>query len=450
MAPTTPIGTRSVKPSLPSPASSASSGTTSPASVRASAAANWNVPTARSASTRAVLIGLAASRAMIVANSSRRSPSSPRRDRGSPHASRAAAGGRGSAAAAAITARSTSAGVAAGTSPITTRRRASARRRWKEPSVSWWRRRPGEPAAREPSCERRYCRRCRPLRPPSTRSSTGPVRSPSPIAAAQRRPGEHDAGVRGRGRPRLPLPRDRRHASPPTASLVAFHDDDLMRTCGRPGKISELPWSEVRTAMVDGKAPIPSLEELLGTFPDGAGQHRLQGRRRGATPSSPRSKRTDSIDRVCLASFSDRRLKQLRAALGPRACTSLGPAALALLRFGLMRHPHGHAAQVPVKQWFITVTNAKFVERAHDLGLQVHVWTIDDPAEMNRLLDLGVDGIMTDQAARAQAGARGPWPVARATVNGRLVSSRRADRPPTSAGPSSAPCRWRCAAADPR
>ena len=76
IAPTTPMGTRRVKPSLPSPAASASSGTISPDNLRASAAANWNVPTARSASARAVLIGFAASLAMIVANSSRRSASS--------------------------------------------------------------------------------------------------------------------------------------------------------------------------------------------------------------------------------------------------------------------------------------------------------------------------------------------------------------------------------------
>ena len=73
MAPTTPIGTRRVKPSLPSPGCDASSGTISPASVRASAAANGNVLTARSASTRAVLIGLAASAAIVRANSSVRS-----------------------------------------------------------------------------------------------------------------------------------------------------------------------------------------------------------------------------------------------------------------------------------------------------------------------------------------------------------------------------------------
>ena len=50
--------------------------------------------------------------------------------------------------------------------------------------------------------------------------------------------------------------------------LVAFHDDDLSRTCGRPGRISDLPWSEVKTALVDGTAPIPLLEDMLGTWPE--------------------------------------------------------------------------------------------------------------------------------------------------------------------------------------
>jgi glycerophosphoryl diester phosphodiesterase len=53
--------------------------------------------------------------------------------------------------------------------------------------------------------------------------------------------------------------------------------------------------------------------------------------------------------------------------------------------------------QVPVKQWVIPVVDARFIARAHELDLQVHIWTIDDAAEMDRLLDLGVDGIMTDR-----------------------------------------------------
>ena len=150
--------------------------------------------------------------------------------------------------------------------------------------------------------------------------------------------------------------------------------------------------------MVDGKAPMPSLEELLDAFP--TARVNIDCKANDTVDALVAAvKRTNAIDRVCLASFSDRRLKRLRAELGPQVCTSLGPEALDPAPLGLMRHSNGRAAQVPVKQGPITVTNAKFVERAHRLGVQVHVWTIDDAAEMNRLLDLGVDGIMTDKPA---------------------------------------------------
>ena len=192
--------------------------------------------------------------------------------------------------------------------------------------------------------------------------------------------------------------------------LVAFHDNDLQRTCGRPGKISELPWSAVSKALVDGKAPIPQLEELIGTWP----QARINidcktGSAIDALIASLR--RTNSLDRVCVAAFNDVRLKRLRNALGTGLCTSLGPVELGLLRFGLLRRPPGLAAQVPVKQGPVTVVNRSFIERSHLLGLQVHVWTIDDAPEMERLLDLGVDGIMTDSPLilRQVLESRGSW-----------------------------------------
>jgi glycerophosphoryl diester phosphodiesterase len=69
------------------------------------------------------------------------------------------------------------------------------------------------------------------------------------------------------------------------------------------------------------------------------------------------------------------------------------------------------AAQVPVRHSGIRVVTPRFLAYAHRLGLQVHVWTIDDPARMHELLDLGVDGIMTDRVdvLREAYRARGLW-----------------------------------------
>jgi len=192
--------------------------------------------------------------------------------------------------------------------------------------------------------------------------------------------------------------------------LAAFHDNDLQRTCGRNGRISELPWSEVSTAMVDGRAPIPLLEDLLGTWPEL--RVNIDCKTDGTVEALVASlRRTNSLDRVCVGAFSDRRLTRLRAALGADLCTSLGPAAVAHLRYGRPRSGAGDAAQVPVRQGPLTVVNEAFVTKAHDRGIKVHVWTIDDAEEMHRLLDLAVDGIMTDRPAtlREVFESRGIW-----------------------------------------
>lgn len=192
--------------------------------------------------------------------------------------------------------------------------------------------------------------------------------------------------------------------------LVAFHDDDLRRTTGRAAKISELPWSEVSKELVDGKAPIPLLEDLLGTWPEARVNIDCKVDR-AVDALAAALRRTKALPRVCVAAFSDLRLRRLRAELGDGLCSSLGPVETALLRYGIFRRFEGLAAQVPVRQGPLTVVNEKLVRRAHAAGVEVHVWTIDDEAEMHRLLDVGVHGIMTDRPAvlRQVLESRGAW-----------------------------------------
>ena len=180
--------------------------------------------------------------------------------------------------------------------------------------------------------------------------------------------------------------------------VVAFHDDDLSRTCGRPGLIHELPWAEVATARVDGREPIPRLDELLAAFPD----RRVNIDCKTDAVVEPLGDVLDAaaaLDRVCVGGFSDLRLRRIRQRFGSRLCSSAGPVEIGLLRFLGIAAPGVRAAQVPTTMKGVKVTTSGFVRRCHQRGVEVHVWTIDDPAEMDELFDLGVDGIMTDRPA---------------------------------------------------
>jgi glycerophosphoryl diester phosphodiesterase len=196
--------------------------------------------------------------------------------------------------------------------------------------------------------------------------------------------------------------------------LLAFHDDGLDRVTDRTGVIAELPWSEVRTARVGGREPIPRFDELLAAWPD-VYVNVDPKHDRSVEPLADAIERAGATERVCIGSFSDRRIARLRARLGPGLCTALGPKGVARLRSASFGVPAGRfeagCVQVPVAHRGVTIVDDRFVRTAHRLGLQVHVWTVDDADEMTRLLDLGVDGIMTDRppVLKAVLEARGAW-----------------------------------------
>jgi glycerophosphoryl diester phosphodiesterase len=203
--------------------------------------------------------------------------------------------------------------------------------------------------------------------------------------------------------------------------LLSFHDATLSRVTDRDGRVGALPWNEVAQARVGGREPIPRIDDLLYAFPDV--RFNLDAKDRQTLRPLAELLRSDRslLDRVCLASFSDRRLRWLRTALGDRLCTALGPREVARLRMASVTGRRATlpavalAAQVPVGPRALPIVDARFVDAAHEHGLAVHVWTVDDATVMTELLDLGVDGLMTDRPAvlKSVLERRAQWPGAR-------------------------------------
>jgi glycerophosphoryl diester phosphodiesterase len=199
--------------------------------------------------------------------------------------------------------------------------------------------------------------------------------------------------------------------------LVAFHDPTLERVTDRSGRIDTMPWSEVSTARIGGREPILRLEDLLGAWPDV--RFNLDIKAAGVLAPLVRTvRRLKVADRICLGSFSDARVAAARRLFGPSVCTALGPKGVAALRLssyspraaGLVRIQAG-VAQVPLQLGGRALVDERFLTAAHARDLQVHVWTVDTEAETTTMLDLGVDGIMTDRPAMLKEllEKRGQW-----------------------------------------
>jgi glycerophosphoryl diester phosphodiesterase len=195
--------------------------------------------------------------------------------------------------------------------------------------------------------------------------------------------------------------------------LLAFHDDVLDRVTDRTGVISELPYDEIAKARVDGKEPIPRLEELLAAWPD-LRVNIDPKHDESVEPLAAVLNTMGARDRVCIGAFSDDRLARIRE-LVPGICTSLGPMGILNLSQAAQGQDVGElpapCAQVPTHFGDTEIVTAAFVQEAHRRSMQVHVWTIDDESEMARLVDLGVDGIMTDRNAALKdvLTAKGRW-----------------------------------------
>jgi glycerophosphoryl diester phosphodiesterase len=199
--------------------------------------------------------------------------------------------------------------------------------------------------------------------------------------------------------------------------LMAFHDRTVDRVTDGHGPIGSLRYQDVAALRVAGTEPIPVLEDLICAWPDVRFNIDLKDEA-AITLLPPLLRRTGAWDRVCVTSFSGARLRVFRGMADRPVCMAISPASVAAVKFmpalpgfmGREARRLGRAgarcAQVPGQ-----VASSAFIRRAHALGLEVHVWTINDKAAMHRLLDMGADGIMTDQIAvlREVLTERGQW-----------------------------------------
>lgn len=199
--------------------------------------------------------------------------------------------------------------------------------------------------------------------------------------------------------------------------VLAFHDATLDRLTDGSGRIAALPWHELQRAKINGVEPLARLEDVLGTWPE----IRLNIDVKDAATVEPLARvieRTRAHSRVCIASFSDRRRRAVLRRLSAPVASSAGREVTTAFRLGAgSQWLTDHALrdvdclQVPERAGLLPVVTADTVAAAHRVGRQLHVWTVNDAQAMHRLLDLGVDGIITDRAdvLREVLRSRGQW-----------------------------------------
>lgn len=203
--------------------------------------------------------------------------------------------------------------------------------------------------------------------------------------------------------------------------LVAFHDTTLDRVTDARGVIARLRFDELARVRVAGTDPIPRFDELVASFPEV--RWSLDVKADAAVAPLVARLRGDErlLARCCVGSFSDVRLGRVRSALGARVCTFAGPAEIRRLRAASVAGPlagglrlAADVVQVPIRVRGLPLVDRRFLATAHRRGLPVHVWTINEQPTMERLLDLGVDGIVTDatRTLREVLRRRGDWHAA--------------------------------------
>lgn len=198
--------------------------------------------------------------------------------------------------------------------------------------------------------------------------------------------------------------------------LVCFHDATLKRVTGHPGRVGDLDLADIRRLRVGGTDQVPTLAEAMAAFPAACFAVDVKDEASIGAMARLLHAHPGWASRMLVAGAWNRWLRRLQddvpgitTALGWRSLTALVACSRGGLRpVGVSR---GAFAHVPIRLGRLPVHSERVIARAHELGIRVVVWTVDDPTAMRTLLDAGVDGIITDRpdVLREVLIGRGEW-----------------------------------------
>lgn len=186
---------------------------------------------------------------------------------------------------------------------------------------------------------------------------------------------------------------------------VAVHDPTLDRIAGRPDRVADLTLEQLRTVDLGGDQRFATLAELLLALPTSRFNIDIKSPD-AAAPAAAAIEAAGARDRVLITSFSTRR-RRSASVLVPGVATSasawefvpaLVAAKLGLVPLARLILRHVDAVQIPRLIYGVETTTERTVRRLHAAGVEVHVWTVNDPAEARLLFERGVDGVVTDRA----------------------------------------------------
>ena len=200
--------------------------------------------------------------------------------------------------------------------------------------------------------------------------------------------------------------------------LVCFHDASLRRVTGHPGDVADLDLADLRRLRVAGTDRIPTLVEAMAAFPQARFAIDLKDEPSVGAMALLLAQHPGWAERILVAGAWSRWLRRLQdeapgvtTALGWRSLTTLIACSRGGVRPVGVRPGRGAFAHVPLRLGRMPVHSERVIARAHELGIRVVVWTVDDPGTMRSLLDAGVDGIITDRpdVLREVLIGRGAW-----------------------------------------